>query len=187
MDPAPTDRLVFRRVTAADVDLFVELNSDPEVMRYLTGGRPQPRAEIEDVLVPRYLDEYDRGLAGRWLAHDRGTGEFLGWFGLDSDSGGPDEREIGYRLRRAAWGRGLATEGARRLVQYGFDVLGLRRIWGTTMAVNTGSRRVMRNAGLRYVRTVHPQWDDPIEGAEHGEVEYELLREDRDAAPEPGA
>jgi RimJ/RimL family protein N-acetyltransferase len=55
------------------------------------------------------------------------------------------------------------------------------------MAVNTRSRRVMEKAGLRYLRTFHLQWDDPIPGTEHGEVEYELLREDwhRKAAPRP--
>lgn len=189
MDIPPTQRLVFRRVRAEDADLLAELNAHPDVMRFLTGGRPQPRAEIETVLIPRYLDEYARGVAGRWLAHERRTGEFLGWFGLDSDSGAPDEREIGYRLHASAWGCGYATEGAVALVEHGFVRLELRRIWGTTMAVNLGSRRVLEKAGLRYVRTVHLEWDDPsgwredtstypIDGAEHGEVEYELLRSD---------
>ncbi len=77
-------------------------------------------------MLPRVLDEYERGVAGRWLAHDKITGEFLGWFGLDSDTSPPDARELGYRLRSAAWGRGLATEGARALVDHGFRELGLR-------------------------------------------------------------
>lgn len=170
--------MALRRVRPDDVELLVELNSDPQVMRYLDAGRCAPREEIETVLIPRYLDEYARGVPGRWLAHDLGSGEFLGWFGLDSDTAPPDERELGYRLRTAAWGRGLATEGARALVGYAFADLGLRRVWGQTMAVNIGSRGVMENAGLRYVRTFEPDWDEPIEGAEHGEVEYELLRAD---------
>ena len=54
----------------------------------------------------------------------------------------------------------------------------MRRVWAETMAVNERSRRVMAKAGLHYVRTVHPKWDDPIPGTEHGEVEYELRAEE---------
>jgi RimJ/RimL family protein N-acetyltransferase len=171
-----TDRMTLRRVTKDDIDLFVELDSDPAVMRYLTGGRPTPRTWVETVMLVRVLEEYERGVPGRWLAHDRVTGEFLGWFGLDSDTSPPDARELGYRLKATAWGRGLATEGSLALIEYSFTGLRLRRVWAQTMAVNRGSRRVLEKAGLRYVRTTHRDFDDPIPGTEHGEVEYELLR-----------
>ncbi|WP_433539355.1 GNAT family N-acetyltransferase [Micromonospora sp. CA-249363] len=172
--PPATERLRMRRLTMADVDAFVELDSDPEVMRFLTGGAATPRATVRDEQLPRLLAQYERypGL-GRWAALDRTSGEFLGWFALDpSEDGG--EAELGYRLRRAAWGRGLATEGSRALVRYALDVVGVRRVWAQTMAVNERSRRVMEKAGLRYVRTFHLDFDDPIPGTEHGEVEYEL-------------
>lgn len=176
-DPPDTARLRFRRLTRTDLDRLDQLDGEPEVMRYLTGGVPTtPRRQA--AILARILDEYDRGVAGRWLAHDAGTGEFLGWFGLDSDTSPPDERELGYRLRGAAWGRGLATEGARALLEFGFGELGLRRIWAQTMAVNTRSRRVLEKAGLRHVRTFHPHFDEPIPGAEQGEVEYEIHHTD---------
>lgn len=163
-----------RRLTAADVDALVELDSDPEVMRFLTGGVATPRATVRDEQVPRLLAQYERhpGL-GRWAALDRAGGDFLGWFALDPSEDGT-EAELGYRLRRSAWGRGLATEGSRALVRYAFDVVGVRRVWAETMAVNERSRRVLAKAGLRHVRTFHLQFDDPIPGTEHGEVEYEL-------------
>lgn len=173
IDPPDSERLRFRRLTPRDIDRLHELDGEPEVMRYLTGGVPTtPRRQA--AIMARILDEYDRGVAGRWLAHDAGTGEFLGWFGLDSDTSPPDARELGYRLRTAAWGRGLATEGTRVLLDFGFTHLGLRRIWAQTMAVNIRSRRVLAKAGLRHVRTFHPHFDDPIPGSEQGEVEYEI-------------
>ncbi|MFF5174020.1 GNAT family N-acetyltransferase [Micromonospora sp. NPDC000089] len=174
-----TARLRLRRFTAADEDRLVELDGDPEVMRFLTGGAPTPRATVRDEQLPRLLAGYDRhpGL-GRWAAEDRATGGFVGWFALDPSEDGT-EAELGYRLRRAVWGRGLATEGSRALVRHAFDTVGVRRVWAQTMAVNAGSRRVMEKAGLRHVRTVHPHFADPIPGTEHGEVEYELLRTDR--------
>ncbi|GIG56294.1 hypothetical protein Lfu02_06660 [Longispora fulva] len=58
-----------------------------------------------------------------------------------------------------------------------FDDLGARRVYARTMAVHLASRRVMEKAGLRYARTLHLLFDDPIPGTEHGEVEYELSRE----------
>ncbi|MFC8846533.1 MULTISPECIES: GNAT family N-acetyltransferase [unclassified Micromonospora] len=209
-----TGRLRLRRFTEEDADALTELDSDPEVMRYLTGGRLTPADVVRGELLPRLLAGYARhpGL-GRWAAVDRVAGTFLGWFALDApeagplpEAGAPDagplpgagapeaeplpgraaaamqpataamQAELGYRLRRAAWGRGLATEGSRALVRYAFTTLGLARVWAETMAVNTASRRVMEKSGLRHVRTVHLDWDDPIEGTEHGEVEYELLR-----------
>lgn len=164
-----TDRLVLRRFTESDVDNLVELDSDPRVMRFLTNGKPTPRTDIEDRVLPRMLR-----LGGFWAAEDRETGAFLGWFALEP--GEPGEVELGYRLRAETWGRGLATEGARALVRAAFDELGADRVWAQTMAVNTASRRVMEKAGLRYLRTFHVHFDDPIPGTEHGEVEYGLRR-----------
>jgi RimJ/RimL family protein N-acetyltransferase len=169
-----TERLRLRRLTMGDVDALVELDSDPEVMRFLSGGVATPPATVRDEELPRLLAQYERypGL-GRWAAHDRESGEFVGWFALAPSADGT-EAELGYRLRRPAWGRGLATEGSRALVGYAFDTVGVRRVWAETMSVNERSRRVMAKAGLRYVRTFHLQWDDPIPGTEQGEVEYEL-------------
>lgn len=175
-----TERLVLRRFIWSDVDELVELDGDPRVMRFLTGGKPTPPEKIRDEILPRLLREYGRfpGL-GRWAATEKPAGQFVGWFELRAAEGGAgDEAELGYRLRVCAWGRGYATEGSRALVDKGFTELGLRRIWAQTMAVNTASRRAMEKAGLRLVRIFHPTWADPIDGAEHGEVEYELCRED---------
>ncbi|MFE2727354.1 GNAT family N-acetyltransferase [Kitasatospora sp. NPDC059327] len=181
-----TERLVLRRFTAADVDLLVELDADPEVTRYLTGGRATPREVVERELLPLYFDHYERYRElGWWAAEDRAGGDFLGWFEFrptDRPDGG--EVELGYRLRRPAWGHGYATEGARALIHRGFTELGVRRVVAYTMAVNAGSRRVMEKAGLRYVRTFHEDYPEPIPGTESGEVEYAL--EAAGYAPEAG-
>ena len=175
-----TERLIMRRFEESDVDNLVELDGDPEVMRYLTGGRPTPRETVRDEILPRLLAAYERpGGYGQWAAQERTTDAFLGWFALTREDPAPaDEAELGYRLRRDAWGKGYATEGSRALIHTAFTELGTRRIWAQTMAVNTASRRVMERSGLRFVRVFHVAWDDPIDGTEHGEVEYELLRDE---------
>jgi RimJ/RimL family protein N-acetyltransferase len=180
-----TDRIILRRFTTDDLDHLVALDSDPEVMRYLTNGGPTPYEVVRDDILPRILAEYERSPRhGRWAAIDRSTGRFLGWLSLalpdhgDPDQGDPDQANLGYRLRREVWGRGLATEGARALVRTAFTTLGLRRVSATTMAVNLASRRVMEKAGLRYVRIFHLVFDDPIPGTEHGEVEYAVTADE---------
>lgn len=179
-----TDRLLLRRFTPDDLDNLVELDGDPEVMRYLSGGRPTPREQLRDEVLPRFLAYYERGDDfGYWAAVDRDTQGFLGWFLFRPDRGvGPavtanrDGIELGYRLRRETWGKGYATEGSRALVTKGFKELGVQRVYAETMAVNTGSRRVMEKAGLRYECVFFPDWPDPVPGSEHGEVQYALTR-----------
>ena len=165
-----TERMVLRPITADDVGLLVALDSDPEVMRYINGGRPTPYAEAEGIVR--------RSLGHRWLGFDKPTDEFVGWFGIRLSDDRGRERELGYRLRRAEWGKGFATEGSLALIAAAFTQFDTERIWAQTMAVNTASRRVMERCGLRYVRTFHEDWPDPIEGTEHGEVEYELTKSD---------
>ncbi len=175
-----TERLVLRRFTESDADDLFDLDGDPEVMRYLTGGKPTPRDKIRDETLPRFLDYYERFAGfGYWAAVERSTGEFLGWFAFHPSEGkDPDEAELGYRLRRSAWGKGYATEGSRALIRKGFAELGVRRVVAETMAVNSASRRVMEKAGLTYERAFHQHWPEPIAGAEHGEVEYALTKAD---------
>ena len=175
-----TERLVLRRFTPADVDHLVELDSDPAVMRFLTGGAPTPRAVIEHDRLPRILSDYERWAGfGCWAAIAKATGDFLGWFHFGPPAGaGSDEAELGYRLRQAAWGKGYATEGARALIHKGFTDLGVRRVFATTYQNNLASRRVMEKAGLTLVRTFHQSWPYRLEGDEFGDVEYALHKAD---------
>ena len=106
---------------------------------------------------------------------EKASGEFLGWFHFRPPEGaGPNVAELGYRLRRSAWGKGYATEGSRALIRKGFAELGVRRVVASTMAVSVASRRVMEKSGPRFVRTFHQSWPDRVEGAEHADVEYAL-------------
>jgi RimJ/RimL family protein N-acetyltransferase len=84
--------------------------------------------------------------------------------------------EIGYRLSRAAWSNGYATEGVHALIQAAFDRLGFDRVSAETMAVNQASRRVMEKAGLVHIETVFPNDAHPIPAAEQGEVIYEIRK-----------
>ena len=174
-----SERLTLRRFTPADVEALVELDSDPEVTFFITGGTPEFAPPMLDAWLRAYLRWPGYGT---FAAIERASGEFVGWFHLRPEAGHGDEPELGYRLRRSAWGRGLATEGSRALIELAFRELGASRVWATTMSVNVASRRVMEKAGMRQVRTFHAEWPYPIPGDEQGDVEYEITRADWDAS-----
>jgi RimJ/RimL family protein N-acetyltransferase len=170
-----TERLRLRRFTADDAELLVGLDSDPEVMRFLT-GRPTPRDEIENVVLPGILKVYgEHPELGTFAAEQKADGAFIGWFGLQPTDE-PTTVDVGYRLNRPAWGKGYATEGTKALIDKAFTELGMDRVVADTMAVNHRSRAVMRRSGLRFVRVFHVHFDDPLPGTEFGEVEYAVDR-----------
>ncbi|GAA0823576.1 GNAT family N-acetyltransferase [Streptosporangium amethystogenes subsp. fukuiense] len=173
-----TERLVLRAFTEADADHLLVLDNDPGVMRFINGGRPTSLETIQAWTLPRLLHVHPGfGTRGYWAAEEKNTDAFLGWFEFRPLADhSPTVVELGYRLHRAAWGSGYATEGSRALIRKGFTDLGVERVTANTMAVNTGSRRVMEKAGLSFVRSFTGDWPEAIEGSEHGEVEYELTR-----------
>jgi RimJ/RimL family protein N-acetyltransferase len=179
VDTLDTERLHLRRMTDADTAQLVALNSDPEVMRYLSANVSETRENVLSEVLP-YYRSFDGTPFGYWAAIERTRGQWLGWFLLRPPRAdpAPGEIELGYRLTRAAWGHGYATEGSRALVARGFSEHGAQVVVAYTMAVNRGSRGVMEKVGLRLVET----WQDPdsagVDGAEHGDVRYALTREE---------
>jgi RimJ/RimL family protein N-acetyltransferase len=142
-----TPRLALFEIARDHGNELYELDADPRVMRYIGSGHASTREQIDEVMrrLPRAYALYP-GL-GTWRATRRDNGDFIGWFALKYIPG-TAEIEVGYRLRYGAWGRGYATEGARELVRYGFDDLGLYRIIGVTHPDNAASQQVLRKAGL---------------------------------------
>jgi RimJ/RimL family protein N-acetyltransferase len=175
-----TSRLLLVPLSDDHLEHEVELDSDPEVMRYLGNGRPRTREEVEALHRHRLAIANRVPGLGFWVGFV--GGEFVGWWILeppDAPHKGPvgGQAELGYRLLRRYWRQGLASEGSRALIRHGFADLGLTRIFAETMAVNTASRATMASVGLEYVRTFHLDWDEPLPGSEHGEVEYAITRE----------
>jgi RimJ/RimL family protein N-acetyltransferase len=155
------------------LDVLAELDADAEVMRFL--GPPRSRADVIERMPGRLSPSDDALGLGFWSGFETGPRpgrRFAGWWCLSLE--GPGLAELGYRLHRHAWGRGLASEGAAALIDHGFGTVGLERIIAETMAVNAGSRGVMSRCGLRHARTDVRTWEDPLPGWEEGEVTYEI-------------
>ncbi len=145
-DTLESARLLVRRFTADDLDVFARLLGDPVVTAYLGGAKD--RAGAEATLRTRALDYYDRhpGL-GMWATVERASGQVVGFHVLNHILG-ESEIQVGYALDRDAWGKGYATEMAVRLLRYGFDDLALPQICAITDLDNVASQRVLEKAGL---------------------------------------
>lgn len=159
---------------------FMDLERDPDVMRFLNGGHALDQVQSDPdatFLMPRGTEPYV------WTARRTANGAFVGWFCLWPES--EEVAELGYRLRRMEWGQGLASEGASALINWGFGNCGYDRIFACTMTVNHASRRVLEKIGLNYVRTVSVDWPDRFPGIEEGEVQYELIRDVGHNRPQP--
>lgn len=141
-----TERLVLRPRTDADEDACVRMDRDPDVIRYV----PAPwtdEAGHRAFIAARTAGPYPRG-QGYWTIADAGTGGFLGWILLiPSDAVGP-ETEIGWRLPRAAWGRGVASEAARPVLRHAFETLGLDEVVADILPQNAASIGVAARLGM---------------------------------------
>lgn len=173
-----TRRLQLRPVAPGDAPLLVQLDSDPEVMQFVSGGSPTPPSAIVDWVIPRSQAQFRDHGTGLWLAFDRRTDRMAGWvwLRLPRHSAVP-ELELSYRLARRSWHRGLATEAALALIDVAFDTTDTERVFASTHPDNVRSQRVMQKLGMRLAteRLQREQFDDGFTGHD---VEYEVVRAD---------
>jgi ribosomal-protein-alanine N-acetyltransferase len=159
-----TRRLLLRRWRDADRDAFAELNADCEVMEHFP--EPLPREE-SDALVDHIEVGFERHGFGFWAVELVATSEFIGFTGLavaQFEAHFTPAVEVGWRLKRSAWGHGYATEAARAAMTYGFDEVGVRQIVSFTPANNMRSRAVMQRLGMSY---------DPADDFDHPSLPLE--------------
>lgn len=171
-----------RLVPLADehLEFEIQLDSDPEVMRYIT-GRACSSGEVTQAHRRRLAAAAELPGLGFWVGFT--DDDFVGWWILRPPNG-PDqptvagEAELGYRVLSRYWRRGYASEGSRELIRYGFEDVSLDRIFAQAMAVNVASRATMAAVGLTFTRAFvsGEPYDDLVPGADQGEVEYEITR-----------
>ena len=161
-----TPRLLLRPWQDSDLAPFAAMNADPEVRRYFPST--QTRAE-SDASVGRYRKHFTEHGFTFFAAELLGTAAFVGFVGLVKPGTGKpfpeNSLEAGWRLAKAHWGKGLATEAARACIAYGFGELGAAHIGAITTVANAPSINVMRKVGMRHVADfMHPEIDpaDPV-------------------------
>jgi len=145
-----TERLLLRPWRTSDRIAFAAMNADSRVMEFLPSVLSRDKS---DRLADHIEEHFQRHGYGPWAAELRSDGSFIGYIGLNVP---PFEAhftpcvEIGWRLSFECWGKGLATEGARRALRYGFETLGLEEVVSFTVPANVRSRRVMEKLGMTH-------------------------------------
>jgi ribosomal-protein-alanine N-acetyltransferase len=171
-----TERLLLRELQPSDEAGMFEMDSDPEVHRYL-GNKPVTTPEQSRELIAFVRRQYAENGIGRWAVEDKQTGEFVGWSGLKlvagPTNGHSNYYDLGYRFIRRYWGQGFATETARAAVRYGFDTLGLLLICGIADVRNLASNQVLHKAGLRRVETFELPEGGPHHWYQREQAEYQ--------------
>ncbi|MCC6830921.1 MAG: GNAT family N-acetyltransferase [Thermoleophilia bacterium] len=154
-----TTRLLLRPFTPDDVDAYAAIRSDPLVMRHLMGGAARAAHARRDAerLVPAFAAQWDEVGYGPWAACARDDGRLLGHLGLRHLPEVGGRTELLYMLERAAWGRGLATEGAAAALAWAWAHTGLQEVVAFALPANTASWRVMERVGMRPAG-IRPVW-----------------------------
>lgn len=172
-------RIILKNFVETDFEYLVELDSDPEVMKYLSDGKPTSTTEAKEIIITvmKRAEELQHKL-GVWIAFEKESQAFVGWFHLRPDKSAPNDHrnlELGYRLKREYWRKGLATEVSKLLIEKAFLEFNADTVFANTMALNKGSRGVMEKVGMKFKCTFI---EEQFPGVDKSAVRYSLSKSD---------
>ena len=148
-----TKRLLLRELLPSDDVGMFELDSNPEVLKYL-GNKPLTDITQSQEIIANIRKQYIENGTGRWAVILKETGEFIGWSGLKVEknlNGHERFYDLGYRFIPKHWGKGYGYESAQAFVDFGFNELQYDKICATFEHGNDGSKRIIEKCGLHYV------------------------------------
>jgi ribosomal-protein-alanine N-acetyltransferase len=156
-----TERLILRDLLDTDVQDYFEMDSNPEVHKYL-GNNPIKTMEQAIENISSIRQQYSDNGIGRWAAIEKSSGNFIGWSGLkymtDDWNNHINFYDVGYRLMPKYWNKGYATESTKAALEFGFNVMSLTEIIGTANEKNKASRRALEKCGLQFIKQF--MWKD---------------------------
>jgi len=147
-----TPRLLLREIVPSDVEGIFELDSDPDVHTYL-GATPITSLAEAEAIINYIRKQYEDNGIGRWAVIEKATNAFVGWSGLKYETvvrEDMDYYDLGYRLKKKFWGKGMATETALASLEYGFRVLELKEIYAAAHLENLASNKILQKVGLTF-------------------------------------
>ena len=153
-----SDRLGFRKWSFDDLDQFAVLNADKEVMEHFPKALSKEETKAYIIRLQKHYEDFGHNY---YATEIKETGEFIGFIGLayqNFESDFTPNVDIGWRLKKAAWGKGYATEGAKRCLEIAFNNLQLEKVIATCTLHNVNSEKVMQKIGMQKVKEFqHPK------------------------------
>lgn len=149
-----TERLLLREITHQDINDLFEMDSDPEVHRYIENKPVTSQQQIADAIQMLRRQYKENGIA-RWAVVDKKTGECLGWAGLkyfrEPLNHHSNFYELGYRFKQKHWGKGYASESSKAILDYGFSHFDIPSIYAITHPDNEDSIKVLKKSGFEFI------------------------------------
>lgn len=168
-----TERLILREIVHDDIDGLFELDSNPKVHKYL-GNKPVQDKEKLIEVINFIRNQYIENGIGRWAMVEKSTNNFLGWTGLkfvkENINNHSNYYDLGYRLIEKYWGKGFATESAIASLKYGFENLGLNKIYAAAHIDNIASNKILSKIGFEWIENFE------YDGSTHSWYEFINLR-----------
>jgi ribosomal-protein-alanine N-acetyltransferase len=143
-----TDRLILRAFTEQDAERLCCILAEEGVLRHFPTSDP-PSLDRVQKFIAGQLKHWEEHGFGWWAVEPKSRAEIIGWNGLQYLPE-TEEIEIGYLLSKDYWGKGMATEGAKEGIRYGFEILGLERIVGIVHPENIASQGVLKKLGMTF-------------------------------------
>ena len=150
-----TKRLIIRNMETYDANGVFDLDSDPEVHQFL-GNSPIKKMEQAVHSIDFIRKQYIENGIGRWAIIDKATNDFIGWTGLKYEQNlrkNLSYYDLGYRLRKKYWGKGIATEAAIESLKYGFSTMNLNEVCAAANINNIASNKILMKIGLCCIET----------------------------------
>jgi ribosomal-protein-alanine N-acetyltransferase len=163
MKQIETERLIMRELELSDAVGLFELDSNPEVLKYIGVDAVKTIEESESV-VRMLQQQYAENGIGRWAVIEKSTGEFMGWSGLklyrEPINNQTNIYELGYRFIPRYWGRGFATESARAWVDFAFEELKIDKLFAVTDLEHDSSKNVLHKVGFKDIEVFKYNGED---------------------------
>jgi RimJ/RimL family protein N-acetyltransferase len=158
-----TDRLYLREIISSDDEKMFEMDSDPEVYKFL-GRKPIRDIGESRQLIKSIHKQYKENGIGRWAIINKETNEFMGWTGFKLEkeelNGYSDYYDLRFRLLRKYWGKGYITEASKAAIEYAFEKLDIKEICSMTLVENEKSQRVLQKLKFKLIEKFIYQGDE---------------------------
>jgi ribosomal-protein-alanine N-acetyltransferase len=149
-----TERLYLRKINRQDIDDLFEMDSDPEVHKFIENNPVSSKEQIAEV-VDMLNRQYEENGIARWAVVEKQSLECIGWAGLkyfrETVNNHKGFYELGYRFKQKHWGKGYATEASKAIIEFGFKNLGIDSIFAITHPGNKNSIKVLEKSGFELI------------------------------------
>lgn len=158
-----TDRLYLREILPSDDEKMFEMDSDPEVYKFL-GRKPIRDIDQSRKMIQNIIQQYKENGIGRWAIIEKGSNNFMGWTGFKLEkeelNGNSNYYDLRFRLLRKYWGKGIITEATKAAIEYAFEKLDIKELCSMTLVSNEKSQRVLDKLGFKLIEKFKYQGDD---------------------------